>query len=254
MVRPLRPARVLLLALFPLLALLGAVPPPKQQALVLDAADDSYVTTDASATGDPRGLRDSNYGVQDSVRVGYQWKVQGDEQVVAVGLVRFELARLKDMNVNSAQLQLFSTATDLSQPRLVDADVAEGAWSEKTVTFTKKPSWGSNAVATAVVYGPGVWTAWDVTPSVQQKAQSGTVSYALGMRTLAEKQAEQVLFGSKEAGQNGPRLIVTYTSGPLIIPWYIWAGGTVVAAVAAFIAGLSVARRGARAAFGRVAS
>ena len=231
-----------LLALLALLATLGAKAP--QKTIALDATADAYIVTNAAAPEDPEGLRDKNFGAQDFLKVWYAWKVQKDEQVIAVSLVKFDLAPLKDREVISAHLQLFATRTDLAQPvRLLDVQLVEGPWDEKEVTFNKRPPWGANAAATAAVYGAGLWYSWDVTSSVVQKAKEGTVSYALGLRTLEEKKEEQVVFSSRETGRNGPRLIVTYSAPPSSIPWYIWLIGIAVAAALAFVVGWWLARR-----------
>ena len=231
-----------LFAVLALLAALGAKAP--QQIIALDATADAYIVTDAAAPQDPDGLRDKNFGAQDFLKVWYAWKVQQDEQVIAVSLVKFDLAPVKDPEVISAHLQLFATRTDLAQSvRLLDVQLVDGPWDEKEVTFNKRPPWGASAVATAAVYGAGAWYSWDVTGSVVQRAKDGTVSYALGLRTLEEKKEEQVVFSSREAGRNGPRLIVTYSATSSGIPWYIWPIGIAVAAALAFVVGWWLARR-----------
>lgn len=234
------PLHLLMVALVTLFLALGAGPPVKS--VVLEAAEDAYVVTDAAATEDPQGLRDQNFGSLDFARTWYASKVRAEEQIVAVSLVKFDLTPLKDREVQSATLQLFSLRADLAQPaRLVDVHLVDGAWTEREVTFNNRPSWAANPIATGAVYGGGVWYSWDVSGSVERKRREGAVSYALGLRAVEEKKEENVAFATREAGRNAPRLIVTYTEASSTFPWYIWvaiiAAAVAVAAALAFVVG-----------------
>ena len=90
---------------------------------------------------------------------------------------------------------------------------------------------------------PERWYSWDVTQTVGRLEKRGTVSYALGLRTVEEKKEEQVLLVSQEVGRFASRLVVTYTRRQSAIAWYPWAGGIVGAAVLAFVVGWWLARR-----------
>lgn len=216
----------------------------RSESLALEAAEDAYVVADIAAAEDPEGLKDKNFGSLDFVQVGYVWKVRQEEQVIAIGLFKFNLAPVKEKEITSAHLQTFALRADLTQPvRLVDVHLIDGPWSEAEVTFNKRPPWEVTPIATGAVYGAGVWYSWDVTGSVVRKAREGEVSYAVGLRTLEEKNDEQVLFASREGGGNAPRLLVTYKPPPAAVPWYFWVTGIVVAAMLAFIVGWRLARR-----------
>jgi hypothetical protein len=76
-----------------------------------------------------------------------------------------------------------------------------------------------------------------------RKAKDGTVSYAIGLRTLETKGEEQVVFASSEAGRNGPRLLVTMAPAASAIPPWAVAAGIVAAAVIAFAIGILLGRR-----------
>lgn len=163
--------------------------------------------------------------------------------MVSIGLVRFDLAPVKDRAVQSATLQLFALRADLNQPaRLVDLSLVTGPWEEKEATFNKRPPFTANPIATAAVYGGSRWYSWDVTESVVRPKEAGAVSYALGLRIVEEKKEEQVIFVSREAGDRGPRLVITYTTPPSS-RWYFWVGGIVGAALLAFLGGGWLARR-----------
>ena len=225
-----------------LVVALGAAPP--LESVVLEAVEDAYLVTDNAAPDDPEGLRDTNYGSLDFVRAWYVWKVLGEEQVVSIGLFKFDLGPIRDKAVSSAHLQLLATGANLDQAvRLVDVHLVEGQWSEGEVTFNTRPPWGVTPIATGAVYGDGVWYSWDVTGSVVSQQDKGEVSYSLGLRTLEEGKEEVVVFAARESGRNIPRLLVTFTIEPSGIAWWVWAASIGGAAVLAFVIGWWLSRR-----------
>lgn len=214
------------------------------KSVILNGTEDAYVVTDASTTEDPEGLREQNNGSQEFIKNWYIWKVLKDEKVVSVGLYKFDLTELEGKQIKSASLQLMCSGATLVQPaRLVDVSLVEGDWSESTVTFTNRPTWGNNVLATTVIYGPGVWYNWDVSGAVAAKAQDGSVSFVTGMRAMDEGKQEQVLFVSHEVTGLGPRLIVTYVEPPFALPIWVWIAAIVVVALIAVIIALAVSKR-----------
>lgn len=197
---------------------------------VIVAAEDSHVSADVSTNDDPQGLRGKNYGTQDFLAISYSNKVQGTEQVISVALAKFDTAPVKDETVQSATLQLYAQRADITQPvRLVDVSAVQGDWDEASLTFSNKPNWSSTPIATAAVYGGGVWYSWDVTSTVAGAAGQ-KLSYVFGLRTLEDGKAEQVLFASREAsGPNAPRLVVTYASSSGGTSTWKVAGGATLA-------------------------
>ncbi|MEE9202005.1 MAG: DNRLRE domain-containing protein [Dehalococcoidia bacterium] len=213
------------------------------EGIVLEAVEDAYVVSDNAVPEDPEGLRDQNFGSLDFVKSWYAWKVIEEEQVVSIGLLKFDLGPVKERELTSAHLQVFALRADLAQVvRLVDVHLVDGQWSEAQVTYNTRPAWGVNPIATSAVYGAGVWYSWDVTGSVVGKAKEGAVSYVVGLRGMEEEKEEQLVFAAREGGRNAPRLMVTYAA-PTSIPWYIWAAAIGVAAVFAFLMGWWLARR-----------
>ncbi len=216
---------------------------PPDDSVVLNASEDSYVVADVSSTDDPQGLRDKNFGGLDFLKIWYANQVQSTEQVVSVGLVKFDLSSLANREIRSASLQLFAQRADLMQPvRLVDVSVAQGPWTASDVTFNKLPQITNPPLASAAVYGANVWYSWDVTQAAVAKTTDGTVSYAIGLRTLETKGEEQVVFASTSAGRNAPRLLVTMAPAAASIPPYVIAAGIVLAAILAFGGGLLLGR------------
>ncbi len=234
---------LLLLALVGMLSSLGAKAPV--ESIVLQAVDDTYLVTDVSTTDDPQGLRDQNFGSLDFVRLWYKNKVTAEEQIVSIGLVKFDLAPLKGLQVESANLEMFALRADLTEPaRLVEVTLVNPVpWAETDVTFNKRPPWGSTAASIVAVFGNGRWYSWDVSGTVAS-AKEPTVSYVLGLRTIDEKKEEQVVFVSREAaGRLGPRLVVTYATQPFTLSWYIWVGIAAGAAALAFLGGWWLPKR-----------
>jgi hypothetical protein len=212
--------------------------------MVIVAQQDAHISADVATTDDPQGLRDKNYGSQQFLAISYSNKVQGNEQTVSVALTKFDTAPVKDLTVQSATLQLFAQRADLNQPvRLVDVSAVQGDWSEANLTFNNKPAWSATPLSTAAVYGGGLWYSWDVTSTVAG-ATGGTVSYVLGLRTLEDGKAEQVLFASHEAsGANAPRLVVTYSVQASGTPAWEVAGGATAATALLLIGGFLLVTR-----------
>jgi hypothetical protein len=227
--------------------IVGAAPPPTEDSVVVPATEDAYVVTDISNNGDPQDLHDKNFGTQDFIKVWYAFQVQAEEQMISVGLIRFDLGGLADKDIRSAHLQLFAVRTDLAEPaRLVDVSLAEGAWAAQQVTFATLPQVTTPPLSTAAVYGSNIWYSWDLTPGVVRKVRDGSMAVAVGLRTLENKKEEQVVFASSRAGRNGPRLLVTYPTSAPTVPFNTLAIGAAGAALLALIVGILIGRRGRR--------
>ena len=242
------PMRLALLLVVVALAMLGIGARPPAKVVSIPSTEDTYVVADTSDESDPQGLRDQVLGGLDFIRTWYVWQVLGSEKVVAVGLVKFDLASLRNKEIKSAHLQLFSTGATLRQPaRLVDVHlIASDVWSQNTVSYNSRPAWDPAPVATTAVYGPGVWYSWDVTGSVLSRVdRSDSVSFTVALRSVEDKSEEQVLFASREVEANAPRLLVTYDA-PGGVRWYyiaIGIGGALILVLIAYWLGRRMSRR-----------
>jgi hypothetical protein len=236
--------RVLLVLVLLVSSALSIAATPPDESVELQSTDDTYVVADISAPDDPQGLRTKNFGGLDFLKIWYASQVQAQEQVVSVGLVKFDLSSLKDREVRSAHLQLFATRADLLQPvRMVDVSVADGAWKQADVTFNTLPQISTPPLASAAIYAANVWYSWDVTPAVVRKTADATVGYAVGLRTLETKGEEQVVFASSSAGRNAPRMLVTMAPAAPAIPLWALPVGIIAAALLAFGGGVLLGRR-----------
>ena len=219
------------------------------KSLIIDASGDSYVVTDIADDADPQGFRDTNYGSLEFLKTWYAWGVIGNERLLSIDLVKFDLAELEDLDIESVSLQLFARQTDLTEAaRLVDVHLVQDPWDENTVTFNTRPAWDQAPIATAAIYGAGGWYSWNVTGTVAAGARRGQVSYAVALRSADEQNEEQVLFVSTEGLERAPRLLVTYNESPesgiaaIVWWWWIVAGAGAVAVV--FVAFFLGRRRG----------
>lgn len=244
--------RISLLVLAAGLLLLGAMGQSTLKVLVLDAVEDTYVVTDLADEADPQGFRQQNYGSLEFLKTWYAWGVLQNEQLLSVDLVKFDLTKLKDLDIESASVQLFARQTNLTQPaRLVDVHVVNGKWTEKEVTYETRPQWDNSPIATSAIYGAGGWYSWNVTGAATSAVGRGELSLAMALRSATQKNEEQVLFVAKEALDKTPRMVVTYNTRPSSgigsVDWWWWiiiAGAVVVLAGVAFSMGVRRHRAG----------
>jgi hypothetical protein len=248
---------VLLLAL--LVLLMGA---SATKSLVIDVSEDAYIVADLNDPGDSLGLRNENYGDLDFIKVWYLWNVveeevipevpEGEEAVPetvetehekiwCVSYIKFDLTELKDIEIESAMLQLYSHTMALAAPRYVQVFQVDSDWDELTPTFNTAPGWGSNALATTTLYQADRWYGWDVTSGVKAEKSSGQISMAVMFRDIEKASEELIGFPSHESGENAARLLITYTPTGSSFSWYWWVIiGVVVLGllVAAFFGGM----------------
>jgi hypothetical protein len=197
----------------------------------------------------PDPIMDQNFGQIAFLRIWYNFQKPEEQKLLSMGLVEFDLAPLIGLDIESVSLQAYGIRADLTQPaRLVDAALVQDDWLEGQVTYNTRPAWGTNASATSAVFGANRWYSWDVTSDVaamtvsSPSAQPQTASFVLILRASQDGLEEQVLFVSREAGQNAPRLVVI-SNYKFVVEWWVWVTGIGVAAVLAFIIGLLVSRR-----------
>jgi hypothetical protein len=253
---------VLLLAL--LVLLMGA---SATKSLVIDVSEDAYIVADLNDPSDSMGFRDENYGDLDFFKVWYLWNVvqeevipevpEGEEAVPeiveteyekiwCVSYLKFDLAELEDITVDSAMLQLYASNMGLAAPRYVQVLQVESEWDELTLTFNTAPGWGQSALSTVIIYEADRWYGWDVTAGVKAEKAAGQMSLAVMFRDVEKASEELVAFPSHESGENAARLLITYTEPGFSFAWYWWVIIGVVALIllaAAFFGGTKLRSR-----------
>ena len=236
------------------------------KSLVIDVTEDTYVVADLNDPADTLGFAATNYGDLDFVKAWYLWNVieeevipevaEGEEavpelveveyeKIFCVIYLKFDLAELEDMEIESAMLQLYTQNVVLLTPRYVSVFQVESDWDELTLNFNTAPQWGASALATTIIYQADQWYGWDITNSVKGEAQSGQIALAVMFRDMDKASEELVVFPSREAGENVSRLLITYTEPGFVFSWYWWViGGVVVLALlaAAFFGGMKLKR------------
>lgn len=241
---------VLLFAL--LLLLMGA---SATKSLVIDVSEDSYVVADLNDPDDALGLLNQNYGDLAFVKAWYLWNVveeevipevpEGEEvengeepepeiveteyeKILCVSYLKFDLAELEDIEIESAMLQLYTLNVALLTPRYVQVFQVDSDWDELTLTFSNAPAWGQNALASATIYQIDQWYGWDLTNAVKAEKNEGQISLAVMLRDMEKAAEELVGFPSHESGENAARLIITYTEPGFSFTWYWWVIGVAV--------------------------
>ncbi|MER6583368.1 endo-1,3-alpha-glucanase family glycosylhydrolase [Nonomuraea sp. NPDC001023] len=121
-----------------------------------------------------------------------------------VGLTRFKVAGIP------ADAEDVKVTLDVVPARTTDTTVSvrpvTGSWTEAATTWNTRPEFGAPAVASHTGFTAGTTVRLDVSAAVEG---DGTYAFAL---TGGDATAT-VLMSSRETGNRGPKLTVTYTEG-----------------------------------------
>lgn len=181
----LRPSLLLAMALVitPALAL-------GQTTVRLQPAGDAYVSSAASGT---------NYGGATTLRT--------DTAPTEVSYLKFNVSLPSGATITAARLHLYTTTTQSTSGVFVH-EVANTSWSESGLTYSNRPTVGTQVGST------GGWSAagWRSAALPATSVYSGTVAFAV----LANNDYVKA-FSSRE-GTNPPELEVTYTTGTVADP------------------------------------
>ena len=69
------------------------------KSLIINASGDSYVVTDIADDTDPQGFRETNYGSLEFLKTWYAWGILGDERLLSIDLVKFDLTELQGLDI-----------------------------------------------------------------------------------------------------------------------------------------------------------
>ena len=159
--------RYFLLVFGAVVLLLSALGQGTVKTVIIDSIEDTYVVTNLADPENLQGLQGNNYGNLDFLKTWYAFGVVGDERIISVDLVKFDLDEIKDKEIESAFIQLFARQADLTDNiRLVDVHLVRDPWSEAGVTYDTRPAWDRTPIATTAIYGGGGvdltgWRCWD---------------------------------------------------------------------------------------------
>ena len=134
-----------------------------------------------------------NYGSKTTMRV--------DGSPIVNSNLRFNLSGI---NGSAIQAMLRIYANSASSSGVSVAGMNDNNWDEMGINFINAPVMG-NIVVTSSVVVAGTWKEMDVTSLVNG---NGLVSF--GLRTSG---STAISLASREAGANGPQLVVTYLQG-----------------------------------------
>ncbi len=163
----------------------------------LSAQDDAYVRDGSSAK--------KNFGSASTLVV--RAATTGSNRWT---YVKFDTSPLG--SVTSAKLRLFGklSSTTSTVVRTSAYPVASTTWSEHQITWNNRPSLGATPLATVVMDNRTTTARWyelDVTAYLQREKAAGRHLVSLALRNDARSSPSDQ-FNSKEAGTNGPELVV----------------------------------------------
>lgn len=182
----------------------------------LTPTDDAYVLKDINDPVDKAGLRSLNTGDLEIMKIWYAWNVTstGNEQIISMGYMKFNLKDINAEYVESAKLQLYAYVVTLTgASRAIDVHLVEnGTWDERTLVYDNATVFNANASATTSISKAETFYTWDITELVKERAGS-ELSLVILFKTLYHNNEEQVVFHSKDVqdASKVPKLLIDYT-------------------------------------------
>jgi len=204
-----------LLALAPLALITILVGTAYASTMELLPTDDAYVVNDFNDPTNKQGLQTLNTGNLTFLKVWYSWNVNdAGNKILSIAYLNFDLSGLSRDQINAARLDMYAQQVKLTAAsRAVSVYVASiSPWKESTLTYQNKPSFSTNATATASVSLTG-WYGWDITSAAKEKAGSKLTLVVL-LPDIMNKNEEIVGFTSKEGDPaHAPRLVIDTSAG-----------------------------------------
>ena len=181
---------------------------------VVRPTDDAFVITDLSNLFVTSTLKNSNFGRERELIVGYEINTTGlGEYLVYVAYLKFNLSHLQ--NVRKANLSLFvKDVISEDLPILTLYFLNDADWSEKTITFSNAPPPTTALGSFLPRYG---WVKLDITSLVKKYKAFTLVIVARKVGTNECK----VIFSSKEDLARSPRIEVELESPQVPILYVI---------------------------------
>jgi len=157
-----------------------------------NASDDAYVRGGSHA--------EENFGTTADLVV----KQGTNSDFFRKSLIKFNLeaARFGTANVGQATLKLYANSVSACT---ITASEADDNWTESDVTWATAPTVG-NSISSTAVSSAGTYYTWDVTSYIKSQLDVDKI-ISFSLDDLGADNA-QVIFNSREAGENVPELII----------------------------------------------
>lgn len=164
-----------------------------------------YAVTDATTT---QSAPNQNFGSDPTLGVA-RTGVVGVVSIYAY--LRFDLSSLPAAStIHSAQLQLYLVQWTDKGPYTVNAHAVTQSWDEGTIRWNNQPPQGALVDAPALTMSAG-YKSWNVRTLVQDWLGGVQANHGVALLPAAG-QSFQMVFHSREASANRPRLVIDYTA------------------------------------------
>jgi probable HAF family extracellular repeat protein len=121
--------------------------------------------------------------------------------------LKFDVSHISDNDRVTLRLQ-GSASSQTGPVKSTVYAVSDTSWNERTVTWNTRPALGA-VLGSVTVKGRGIqWVELDITKYVRAERRAGRNVISLALRNAAHTSA-YATFQSREAGNTGPRLVIT---------------------------------------------
>jgi len=164
-----------------------------------------YAVADATTTQSAPG---QNFGADQTLGVARTGVVGAVE---TYAYVRFDLSSLPaGSTIHSAQLQLYLIQWTDKGPHTVNLHPVTQFWDEGAIRWNNQPPRGALADSQALAMSAG-YKSWDARTLVQDWLGGGLANHGVALLP-AVGQSFELVFRSREASGNRPRLVIDYTA------------------------------------------
>ncbi len=162
-----------------------------------------------------QGYPGENFGYTSDMWAGYDDYLDPDGKIVR-SLVQFDLAGIPSgTQIDSAYLELYLvTAWDYpDRSRTITTYRIKSGWSEMSVTWNTKPSYGESYGTASVTHGEWKWYSFDVTDLVRAWVNGTKSNHGIMVRGPEHSGQDSSWRGfSTREGPYPPRLVINYTA------------------------------------------
>ena len=161
-----------------------------------------------------QGYPDENFGDYSDMWAGYDDYLSPDGKIVR-SLLQFDLASIPaGTQIASASLDLFLVESwdFLDRSRSITTYRIKSGWSEMSVTWNTKPSYGDSYGTASVTHGDWRWYSFDVTDLVRAWVNGTKANHGIMVRGPEHSGQDSSWKGfSTREGPYPPQLVINYT-------------------------------------------